>query len=417
MPTTATLNLNGIIMPDDWIWFEESGISLPIVQRGITAAGEFDDLTIFINSDGGVIEEGWAIYDYLLSLGKPITTIGLGNVYSMATILMASGTSRMLSKHSKFMVHQPGGGAFGNRSDIQEYLDTLIAEEARLVEILALSCGKDEVEVAELLADGKDHYYTADEALAYGWTTGIYQTLPNTETTTTAQQKRHPIVAHASAGRKGLGLPERKPNRPTNSPVTTPLIDMSKLKDRLSAAWKAIQAVADGEPLKNLDVDTADGKKLKIETTGDTYVVGDAVTNDDDTPVADGDYILSDGNTISVESGNITAIVLPENEDEPDAAAVPAVPQANADDAETVTIPKAEYEQLKGLTAQVSAMAAKQTEQDKMNARMMAVMKGMSSADPIEPTLPETKVERQSAKNATDGVAELVKQRQEARKK
>ena len=400
MPKTATLTLTGIIVPNDWIWPGESGISLLGVQRAIEAAGEFDDLTMFINSEGGIIEEGWAIYDYLLSLNKPITAIGLGAVYSMATVLMLSGSTRLLSAHTKFMIHLPGGGVMGNRLDMQQYLDELIAEEKRIVDVYTATTGKDESEIAGILADGKDHYYTADEALAYGWTTGIYQTA----TPATALRNRQPIMAHASAGRKGLNLPEHQPAVPAPVATTThvktpgvdsPIIDMTKLTNRLGAAWSAIKAVMEGEPLKNLSVDTADGKKLKIETTGDSYVVGDAVTNDDDTPVADGDYILSDGNTITVAGGTISAITEPE-EDKEDAA-TPEAPATASAEGEQVTISKAEFDRLKALDTEVTALKTKQGEHDKLIARLKPLADHLAkqeSADPITARLPETPIEK-----------------------
>ncbi|GAB3994646.1 ATP-dependent Clp protease proteolytic subunit [Spirosoma daeguense] len=409
MPKTLNLNLVGYIQPDEWLFPGDAyyppgqGISFKRLQTAVQKAGEFDEIEIDLDSGGGVIEEGWRCYDYLKGLGKPIKVRSVGIVASMATVLMMLGDERLLSPHAKFTVHQPSGGIDGNINDIRSYLDSLESEQARLLEVYAQRTGKPDTELAELLADGKDHEYTAQQALDYGWITGIYETTK----TSTNKLRFRPIMAHLSDGRQALEIPQQQSDNSI----------MSKLGKRLLAAFGVAQAVANGQPLKNIVVDTADGKKLDIETTGDTYVIGDAVKFDDGSDVPDGDYILSDGNTITVADGSITAISEPtEDAEQPTEEAQPT---ASVEDGETVTISKAEFDRLKASETSQTALAAKVGEHDKLMARLKPVLDAMAkteSKDPLVNRLPETPVERRVPSNE-DPVLALSRQRQQARKK
>ncbi len=396
MPTTLKLTLRGIIMPESWNWFGDQIISLDGVQAQVNAASAFDSIELDLDTDGGVIEEGWRIYDYVLALGKPITkSVCSGIVASMGTPLMLMADERLMSPHAKFIVHQPSGGIEGNISDISEYLSLLELEQSRLLAVYAAKTGKDEAELSALLADGKDHTYTAQQALDYGWITGIY----SGAAAPAAQSRRKPIMAHLSAGREALGLPATAPEKPINQAPTNPTINMSQLGKRLLAALGVAQAVAGGAPMKNLDVSTVDGTQLVIESTGDTYVIGDAVTIDG-TPAPDGEHILSDGNTIVVADGIITDII-----DATEEAVVEEATAAVASTEETVTISKAEYDGLKGLSATVASLEAKQAISVNFMTRMEPIMEALAkkeSKSPVVASLPETPVDKRVPAAPTD---------------
>lgn len=391
MPTIASIALSGVIMPQEWDWWDEGCISMKGIQTAVGALPAFDELSITIDTIGGVMEEGWKIYDYLKALGKPIHFVGMGTVYSMGTVLFSLGITRQLSPHTKFMAHLPSGeGWGGNRIDIQEYLDLLIAEEQQMLEVYAAVTGKDESVIAELLADGKDHYFTAAEAVAYGWATGIYQANLVTAQAGRIRPNQRPVFAKLKDGRKGLGLTNVKP---------TSKINMASLTETFNDFLAKVSGIVVGKPTA-LSVTTADGQTLTIDTGDRTdYAVGDAVTIDG-TAAADGDYILSDNATITVADGVITIITpAPVDEDPAD---------------ETVTISKAEHDRLLALDTKVTALesqvAAQATEQANVTALMERTLASLKSVDPAPaPKVAEPKPLAQSVDDYDPVAAKLAR--------
>ena len=126
------------------------------------------DISLYINSPGGVITDGMAIYDTMQYIKCDVSTICLGMAASMGAFLLAAGTKgkRFALPNSEIMIHQPSGGAQGQATDIQIQAERIAQMKKKLTKILADNTGKD---VETVAADcERDHFMTAEEAKAYG---------------------------------------------------------------------------------------------------------------------------------------------------------------------------------------------------------------------------------------------------------
>lgn len=126
------------------------------------------DINLYINSPGGSVTAGMAIYDTMNYIKCDVSTICIGLAASMGAFLLSSGAKgkRFALPNSEIMIHQPLGGAQGQASDIKIQADHIIKTKKRLNTILAENCGKP-YEVLERDTD-RDNYLSADEALNYG---------------------------------------------------------------------------------------------------------------------------------------------------------------------------------------------------------------------------------------------------------
>jgi ATP-dependent Clp protease protease subunit len=126
------------------------------------------DISLYINSPGGVISAGLAIYDTMQYLTNDVATYCIGQAASMGAVLLAAGTKgkRYCLPHARVMIHQPWGGAQGTASDISIQAEEIIRMKAMLNGILAKHAGKTEEEVAN--DTDRDKFMSADEAKAYG---------------------------------------------------------------------------------------------------------------------------------------------------------------------------------------------------------------------------------------------------------
>ena len=143
--------------------------SLIVAQMLFLEAQDPDkDISFYINSPGGSVTAGMAIYDTMQFIKCDVSTICLGMAASMGAFLLSSGTKgkRFALPHSEVMIHQPLGGARGQASDIQIQAEQILRVKATLNRILAENTGKP-LEVIERDTD-RDNYMTAEEAMAYG---------------------------------------------------------------------------------------------------------------------------------------------------------------------------------------------------------------------------------------------------------
>lgn len=126
------------------------------------------DIHLYINSPGGMVTAGLAIYDTMQYIKCDVSTICIGMAASMGAFLLSAGTKgkRLALPHSEIMIHQPLGGARGQASDIQIQAEHILKTKQTLNKILAENTGKP-LEVIERDTD-RDNYMTAEEALAYG---------------------------------------------------------------------------------------------------------------------------------------------------------------------------------------------------------------------------------------------------------
>ena len=143
--------------------------SLVVAQMLFLEAQDPDkDICFYINSPGGSVTAGMAIYDTMQYIKCDVSTICIGMAASMGAFLLSSGTKgkRLALPHSEVMIHQPLGGARGQATDIQIQAEQILKTKATLNKILAENTGKP-IEVIERDTD-RDNYMTAQEALEYG---------------------------------------------------------------------------------------------------------------------------------------------------------------------------------------------------------------------------------------------------------
>ncbi|WP_269522459.1 ATP-dependent Clp protease proteolytic subunit [Coraliomargarita parva] len=137
------------------------------------------DISLYINSPGGSVTDGMAIYDTMNFLQCDVVTYCVGQAASMATLLLAAGTKgkRYALPNSRVMMHQPTGGATGQTSDISIAAREILRWRERMNELIASHTNKTAEEIA---ADSdRDFYLTAQEAKEYGIVDKVIESKPN----------------------------------------------------------------------------------------------------------------------------------------------------------------------------------------------------------------------------------------------
>lgn len=127
------------------------------------------DIYLYINSPGGSVTAGMAIYDTMQYVKPDVVTVGMGLAASMAQFLLTAGApgKRYITPHARVLLHQPLGGAGGSATDIRINADLILGMKKELAQITASRTGKS---VEQVEADGdRDHWFSAEEALEYGF--------------------------------------------------------------------------------------------------------------------------------------------------------------------------------------------------------------------------------------------------------
>ena len=151
------------------------------------------DISLYINSPGGVVTAGLAIYDSIAYIRPEVSTVCIGQAASMGSLLLAAGAKgkRYALPNSRIMLHQPSGGAQGQATDIEIQAKEILALRARLNSIYSEHTGQP-LEVIESAVE-RDRYMTPAEALEFGIIDEIVVNRP------------HPEDENADTGRKGDG--------------------------------------------------------------------------------------------------------------------------------------------------------------------------------------------------------------------
>jgi ATP-dependent Clp protease protease subunit len=134
------------------------------------------DIILYINSPGGVVSSGLAIYDTIKHVKPDVQTICIGIAASMAAVLLGAGTpgKRYILPHGKVMLHQPSGMTTGQSSDIQIHAREILKTKKEMNEIVSASTGKSVEEVEK--ATDRDFYLNAQEAIDFGIVDEILKT-------------------------------------------------------------------------------------------------------------------------------------------------------------------------------------------------------------------------------------------------
>ena len=135
----------------------------------LAAEDSTKDIFLYINSPGGSITAGMAIYDTMQYVPNDIVTVGIGMCASMGQFLLSSGTKgkRYATPNTRVLLHQPSGGFGGTADDIQTQAELILSMKKQLASITAEQTGKT---VEQVMKDGdRDRWFTAQEALDYGF--------------------------------------------------------------------------------------------------------------------------------------------------------------------------------------------------------------------------------------------------------
>ena len=132
------------------------------------------DIYLYINSPGGSVSAGMAIYDTMQYIKPDVATVCVGQAASMGAFLLAGGVKGKRSSlpHSRIMIHQPLGGFQGQASDVEIHAKEMMRIKAQLNGILAVNCGR---KIEDLIRDtDRDNFMTADQAKEYGIIDNVY---------------------------------------------------------------------------------------------------------------------------------------------------------------------------------------------------------------------------------------------------
>jgi ATP-dependent Clp protease, protease subunit len=126
------------------------------------------DVSLYINSPGGSVYDGMAIYDTMQFIKPAVSTLCIGQAASMGSLLLTAGHKdmRFATPNARIMVHQPSGGFQGQASDIERHAQDIIKLKRRLNEVYVKHTGKSYEEIEKTL--DRDHFMTADEARDFG---------------------------------------------------------------------------------------------------------------------------------------------------------------------------------------------------------------------------------------------------------
>ena len=127
------------------------------------------DISLYINSPGGSVTAGMAIYDTMQYIKPDVSTVAMGMAASMGQFLLSSGTpgKRYATPHARILMHQPLGGIGGTATDIKIQAELILHMKKQMAELTAQQTGKS---LEQILTDNdRDHWFTAEEALEYGF--------------------------------------------------------------------------------------------------------------------------------------------------------------------------------------------------------------------------------------------------------
>lgn len=162
------------LMKERIIWLggevrDESANAICAQLLLLAAESPDEDIYLYVNSPGGSVTAGMAIYDTMQYIKPDVATVGMGMAASMGQFLLTAGTKgkRFITPHTRVLMHQPLGGAGGSATDIRINADLILQMKKELASITAQNTGKS-VEQIEADSD-RDHWFTAEEALEYGF--------------------------------------------------------------------------------------------------------------------------------------------------------------------------------------------------------------------------------------------------------
>lgn len=144
------------------------GVELVDIIGQVKKQPEATEFHVHINSEGGLVDVGFDIFNYLRSLGLPITTIGSGIVASIATVIFMAGKMRLVRENTPFMIHLPWGGSMGTADELEQFADELRAIENKLVDFYKKELNLEKEAILPLLKN--ETWLTPEQLTTLGFT-------------------------------------------------------------------------------------------------------------------------------------------------------------------------------------------------------------------------------------------------------
>lgn len=297
----AKLNIEGYIGGSDMVSLFSGAetFNLAALKRFLdTLEEDVTDIHVYINSGGGSVVEGWAIYDKLKTSGKKITTIGEGMVGSIATIIFMAGDYRKLHENSRFFIHnpywQPDSPTPMEADDLISLGESLQAEQKKILDFYSAQTGKAVEELEPLMQKATD--LTSTQAIELGFANEIISTSVN--------YTPYKLVAFVDI----------KENKPKQTKMNKTENSVSWIK----RGFTKLAAMINGVTLNmEMPVKDAEGKDviLYVESETEDLVGKPAFLLDADgneTTAPDGDYTDANGRIIKVANQLVTEVVEPQ---------------------------------------------------------------------------------------------------------
>jgi ATP-dependent Clp protease protease subunit len=293
----AKLNIEGYIGGADLISLFGGGetFNLSALKKFLDSLeSDVTDIHVAINSGGGSVVEGWAIYDKLKTSGKKITTIGEGMVGSIATIIFMAGDVRKLHENSRFFIHnpywQPDSPTPMEADDLISLGESLQAEQKKILDFYSKQTGTGIEQLEPLMQKATD--LTSTQAVEMGFANEII--------TTSVNYKPYKLVAFVAT--------ENKPKQ----------IKMNKNENSVSwikRSFTKLAAMINGVTLNmEMPVKDASGNEVLLyveseteDLTGKSAYLLDAEGNE--SPAPDGDYTDANNRVIKIAGGVVTEVV------------------------------------------------------------------------------------------------------------
>jgi ATP-dependent Clp protease protease subunit len=259
-----------------------TGVALIDVVSQVKKQPEATAFNVHINSEGGLVDVGFDIYQYLKSLKKPITTIGSGIVASIATVIFMAGDKRQVRENTPFMIHLPWGGSMGTADELEQFADQLRAIEKKIVGFYTKALNVQEQAIMPLLKN--ETWLTGRQLAALGFTTS----------------------RQVKAAAKAFINP--------NSTMRGTFTDndrhwMEGLFTKVLGKFKSAHIL-------NKVVQDATGAELDFTDLPDDAVIEVGATATVDGSPAEGEYLMPDGYTFVFTAGELTEIIEPEEDTE-----------------------------------------------------------------------------------------------------
>lgn len=344
----AKLNIEGYIGGADIVslFSGEETFNLSKLKKFLdNIEADTTDIHVYINSGGGSVVEGWAIYDKLKTSGKTITTIGEGMVGSIATIIYMAGSTRKLHENSKFFIHnpywQPSEASPMEGDALINLGEDLKKEQQKILDFYANQTGTAIEDIQPLMQKATD--LTSSEAVNMGFATEIISS--------SANFYKYQLVAMVE-------------------PKKVETIKQTKMENKTNDSWISrkltkLAALINGVTL-NMEMPVKDPNGTEVtlfveseteDLTGKSAYIVD--TDGNQTAAPDGDYTDAEGRVIKVAGGVVTEVVAKVADD-----ATPTVEELNAKIAEL----QAKNTELEGIKANLlTELEAKTKEVEVMN--------------------------------------------------